>query len=178
VHAPVGEEKRVDQFVLFSDFFHGSFSVVRFFCHWLMQANLPGLTESVACTTIQLRVAKEIIDKQWNVIQEDRARLEEELERFAREKENYEQERRNFETERTWVAQNMVEDKVCLCVGGKYMATSRNTLMAKEGSMLSAMFSGRHKLALSLGMWSKISAFNFQMVVCSLTEIPHIFVTF
>lgn len=118
-----------------------------------MQADLPGLSESVARTTIQLRVAKDLIDRQWNAIQEERCRLVEETERFSLEKEAYEREKRLFEVERDWMNKNIVEDVVSLCVGGKHMATSRSTLISREGSMLSAMFSGRHKLARSAGMF-------------------------
>eukprot|EP01127_Copromyxa_protea_P008856 TRINITY_DN2044_c0_g1_i1.p1 TRINITY_DN2044_c0_g1~~TRINITY_DN2044_c0_g1_i1.p1 ORF type:complete len:491 (+),score=61.58 TRINITY_DN2044_c0_g1_i1:1758-3230(+) len=114
-----------------------------------MQADLPDLTESVACTSIQLRVAKGIIEKQWNAIQTERCRLAEEMEKFITEKEDFELARKTFEYERLWVMQNVVDEKVCLCVGGKYMATSKQTLTSGQGGMLGAMFSGRHKLALN-----------------------------
>lgn len=112
---------------------------------YLMQADLPDLSESVACTTIQLRLAKELIEKQLRAIQEDRCRLEEEMERFAQEKDAFQQVKKTFEAERSWVLRNIVEDQVSLCVGGKFLSTSRDTLVSREG-MLRAMFSGRHKL--------------------------------
>lgn len=123
-------------------------------------SHLPDLSESVACTTIQLRVAKEIIDKQWNAIQEERCRLVEEMERYTLDRETFEQERKAFEAERAWVQNNIVDDQVSLCVGGKFLATSRRTLVSSEGSMLSAMFSGRHKLARSAGILTTLATTN------------------
>lgn len=114
---------------------------------------LLDLNEAVDCATIQLRKAKEIIAKQWKVVQEERCKLDEELEKFEKQKELFERERRVFVAEKEWIRENLSEDQVALCVGGKYLTVSRATLVSQEGTMLAAMFSGRHKLARGPGMF-------------------------
>ncbi len=124
--------------------------------------DLIDLNEAVDCATIQLRKAKEIITKQWKAVQEERCKLDEELERFQRQKELFEQEKRGFEAEKAWISDNITEDQVSLCVGGKYLNVSRSTLVSQEGSMLGAMFSGRHKLARGPGSWKLCSCLQFR----------------
>lgn len=115
--------------------------------------DLIDLNDAVDCATIQLRKAKDIITKQWKVVQEERCKLDEELEKFLRQKELFEQEKKSFEQEKAWMRDNIAEDQVSLCVGGKYITVSRSTLVSQEGSMLTAMFSGRHRLARGPGMY-------------------------
>jgi hypothetical protein len=109
--------------------------------------DLIDLNEAVDCATLQLRKAKEVITKQWKAVQEERCRLDVELEKLHRQRELFEQEKRGFEVEKAWIRDNVTEEQVSLCVGGKYLTVSRSTLVSQEGSMLAAMFSGRHKLA-------------------------------
>lgn len=136
--------------------------------------DLIDLNEAVDCATLQLRKAKEILAKQWKVVQEERCKLDNELEKFNKQKELFEQEKKSFEAEKSWIRENVTEDSVALCVGGKYLTVSRATLVSQEGSMLAAMFSGRHRLARGPGMSATLLGTNLQTVVYFLTETPNI----
>eukprot|EP01120_Amphizonella_sp_Union-15-10_P005646 TRINITY_DN1695_c0_g1_i1.p1 TRINITY_DN1695_c0_g1~~TRINITY_DN1695_c0_g1_i1.p1 ORF type:complete len:288 (-),score=43.32 TRINITY_DN1695_c0_g1_i1:60-884(-) len=69
-------------------------------------------------------------------------------EEFLKFKQSIEEERKEFEREKKYVedCNAITEQIVQLNVGGAHFTTSRATLCSVKGSMLEAMFSGRHKL--------------------------------
>lgn len=102
-----------------------------------------------------MRTMRSFISEQLSVIEKERRGVREMRERLeAYERHLYEREKKlnkdilAFQEKKKFVddVNQELSDVVLLDVGGKQFTTSRNTLCSVEGSMLEAMFSGRHTL--------------------------------
>lgn len=101
--------------------------------------------------------AKQYMAKQWTELRQEKEALlkqkqeiRRDLEMIEREQARLRSERLAFERERTMLeSKSLLKDTrqvVKLNVGGKTVTTSTTTLRSIKGTMLDAMFSGRHEL--------------------------------
>jgi len=114
------------------------------------------LSDSIGVATSAMREVEGFLREQHHEIARARMELERERAELERARADLQCQRTELSRQRAvWLAEAEVcrdqraraEDRVVLLVGGVQFETTRKTLCAYPGSMLEAMFSGRHRLA-------------------------------
>lgn len=118
----------------------------------LLQDNV---NRNIEKTIASLTQAKQYMTTEWQKIREEKASIEdlqlllrEDRMRLDRERRVLREERANFDREKKFVEDKNLDTltQIKLNVGGDDVITSKSTLLSIKGTMIEAMFSGRHKL--------------------------------
>jgi len=110
---------------------------------------LDDIDKRVKDTIDSLAIVMVLIKEEWNRIQDEKEIIQNQQESLKHFKTELQQEREKWarDSKNTEMFNLQMMDQVHLNVGGEHFTTTTSTLCSIEGTMLSAMFSGRHSLS-------------------------------